>query len=568
MSIPEPIASGTLEQTPLAHVLLKILERELDGTLAIWPDDGTGGQDRVLFAKGVPVAARLLQSAGTLERGLLPLFRRVRSPYAFYPADLIGQAVSVRGRVDPWSLIAAALRGGERDSVVNALLSRYGNSRLRVKRGVDLNRFGFIPKERAFIDMLRAEPQTVHYLIDHSGSDKVARRTLYLLTITQCLEVFEGPVPDTGRHSAVPQRTSTRTSRPAPTKPASFDDIAAQLASDELPLPDFGAEQEREDPTGAQPIDVRASKHPTRGSLPPGASIPPIADTGRHRPARPKFSSKPPPPKRFDIEPPPEPPPDLPADKRKHWVELSELARAVHDMNYFEMLGVATSAGADEVRNAFFALVKRWHPDRLPPELKPLAPWNDQIFHHLSEAERVLSDNDERAKYIKSIQGGGGTPRQERKLNAILSAAMEFQKVEVLLRRKHYDEAMRILDEVLELAPSDADYLATKGMLIYRGDPKSREAQDAAMKWLEQALERNERNERALMAMAEIFDRQGKHDKALALYRKVVSINPKNLDATRQVRLASMRGGSRAPGKSKGTKSSEGLLSKFFGKKK
>lgn len=556
MSIPEPIATGTLEQTPLAHVLLKILERELDGTLAIWPEDGTGGQDRVLFKQGHPVAARLLQSAGSLERGLLPLFRRVKSPYAFYPGDLIGQAVSVRGRVDPWLLIAAALRGGARQEIVDSLLGRYGESRLRVKRGIELNRFGFIPKERAFLDMLRAEPQTVHYLIDHSGNPKVARRTLYLLTITQCLEVFKGEVrPPTGQHKLPPRASS---------KPASFEDIAAELSSEELPIPDFGVEQEREDPTGTQPIAVKPSQAPQRRSMPPRRSVPPVTESGSHR----AISSNPPPPKRFDIEPPPEPPPNLSSDLLAHWIELSELAVAVHDMNYFEMLGIPSSAGADDVRNAFFALVKKWHPDRLPPALKPLAPWNDQIFHHLSEAERVLSDTAERTKYIKSVQGGGGTPRQDRKLNAILTAAMEFQKVEVLLRRKHYDEAMQILDEILALAPDEADYLATKGMIIFRREPKDATAQDRAMKWLEQALERNDRNERALMAMAEIYERRGRREKALELYRMVVSINPKNLDATRQVRLATMRGQSKRPGKSKGAKASEGLLSKFFGKKK
>ena len=114
-------------------------------------------------------------------------------------------------------LIAAALRGGARREIVNGVLARFGESRLRVKRGVDLNRFGFIPKERAFLDMLRAEPQTVHYLIDHSGNEKVARRTLYLLTITQSLEVFEGSLrPPTGRHSvpAHPRRPLASRSRP------------------------------------------------------------------------------------------------------------------------------------------------------------------------------------------------------------------------------------------------------------------------------------------------------------------------------------------------------------------
>nr|MDQ3037699.1 hypothetical protein [Myxococcota bacterium] len=117
--LPEPTAQGDLARTPFAHALLYCHQRELGGTLVIWPEDPetTRGQDRVLFERGVPVAARLTQRAGALDRGLLPLFSRREGAYAFYAdTDLVGSGDEVRtGRVDPHVLIAASLRGPSRD---------------------------------------------------------------------------------------------------------------------------------------------------------------------------------------------------------------------------------------------------------------------------------------------------------------------------------------------------------------------------------------------------------------------------------------------------------------------
>ena len=40
MSIPEPIATGSLARTPLPHLLSYLEQKKLSGTLAIWPDQG------------------------------------------------------------------------------------------------------------------------------------------------------------------------------------------------------------------------------------------------------------------------------------------------------------------------------------------------------------------------------------------------------------------------------------------------------------------------------------------------------------------------------------------------
>ncbi|HJL30287.1 MAG TPA: hypothetical protein RMI62_14515, partial [Polyangiaceae bacterium LLY-WYZ-15_(1-7)] len=143
---PQPVAQGKLDKTPLAHVILAVVDRGLDGTLAVWRDDGARGQDRLLFQDGRIVGARLLEPAATLERGLLPLFFRKAAPYAFYPADLVGDA-GTAGDIDVFALLAASLRGGARKEVIDAVLGRYGEHKLRVRKGAPLERYGFVPKE-------------------------------------------------------------------------------------------------------------------------------------------------------------------------------------------------------------------------------------------------------------------------------------------------------------------------------------------------------------------------------------------------------------------------------------
>src|SRR5262245_27984766 len=121
MSIPEPIATGTLARTPLPHLLSYLEQKKLSGTLAIWPDQVEGvesrGQDRILLLKGVPVAGQLLEPNPVLRQGLLKLFARTNAPYAFYESNLLGDD-RVSGRVDPLSLINEALRNGAADALL------------------------------------------------------------------------------------------------------------------------------------------------------------------------------------------------------------------------------------------------------------------------------------------------------------------------------------------------------------------------------------------------------------------------------------------------------------------
>jgi hypothetical protein len=123
-SQPEPIARGTLAETPLCHVALYLYRRNNSGTLVI--DAGKRTETRIRFARGRPIAARIPFARDNLLACILPLCGLRAGVFEFFELDLVGEHEEVvQGVVDPYELISASLDDHARDDVVDALLTRF-----------------------------------------------------------------------------------------------------------------------------------------------------------------------------------------------------------------------------------------------------------------------------------------------------------------------------------------------------------------------------------------------------------------------------------------------------------
>lgn len=58
----------------------------------------------------------------------------------------------------------------------------------------------------------------------------------------------------------------------------------------------------------------------------------------------------------------------------------------------FETLGLVEGASSEAARAAFFRLGKLWHPERLPADLEEVRAEVEQIYAHMAQAQRVLTD--------------------------------------------------------------------------------------------------------------------------------------------------------------------------------
>jgi len=541
-SVPKPLAEGTLSATPFGHVLLSIQKKGLSGTLAIWPDDERPGQDRILFRAGTPSVGRFMDPATDLERGMLNIFHRDKGPYAFYEADLVGEADgALRGQVDIYGLIANALRGDVPKDAMVRVIRKLGLDRQRVKKGAPLPRLELQSNEMAFVELMRAEPATAAILTEQFGDPKVAQRMLYLLAITECLEPYR-PVSQQKLKAVSPSSQTTKRRSSPPGRRTSGSSSSSMLPPRRRGSTPPGA-RDSSLPGGDSVLPTSIS------NLPPGRTL-----SGEIVAPR---------------EMPPAPPDGLSPEHAKRWEEVTRVIGMMDRQNYFEMLGVKESADSGEIRKKYVTLAKKWHPDRLPPELSDLRPWVDEIFHLYTVASDTLGDAKKRAEYQRTVMQGGGTPESERKLNVMVEAAINFQKVDVLVKRRRYDEALQICDAAMAVVRKEADYPAMKAWILLLRDGTDDDAvADEIRSLLRKTFSINTDHVHGHFVRAHFLKRQGDHDKALKHFKKVAKLDPKNLEALREVRVGNMRksrGRSSAP-PPRGDSKRPSIFGKFFKK--
>ena len=581
--VPQPTAEGSLTKTPFAHVLLYVQQHGMSGTLVVWPEEGQANQreDRVLMRAGVIVAALLAEPASSIERGLLPLFVRTNAPYAFYSdVNLLGSSDGVRtGRVDPISLVTASLRGSVREDAVESVLGKLSGVKLRIKSDVDIRRFEFQPRELTFIDVVRAEPITPEQIATASGlPEKVARRLLYLLAITKAVEPYTpsttasarrpsnpfmqsaaappqtgapayaqslGPLAGSATNPAAPLGGSNTNPGVPLIGPATARFLNPMLASatqsraqmpktgappappSALPLPNFG-------PPPAVPIGVPRISGP--GTIPPAATnsgVPRITGSGPGAASSALRASR---------LPPAAAPATLTPEQKAKWAEILERANAIDNQNYFQMLGLPNGSSTDKIREAYFELVKKLHPDRLGPAFQPLFEQAQMVFRHVTEAHDTLVDDQKRMRYMNMMKDGGGTPAADRMVQLVLEASMEFQKAEVMLRRKDYDGAIMHARTAQQMAPTEADYPALIGWALFLKFPDVGAPLDEMVACLDRALQLDPKSDKIHFWRGMILRRVGRDAEALTHFEKAASLNPKNVEAVREVRLAKMRG--------------------------
>lgn len=225
------------------------------------------------------------------------------------------------------------------------------------------------------------------------------------------------------------------------------------------------------------------------------------------------------------------PDPEIDTLKKK----LAELEK----QNFFDVLGVTRSSAPADVKKAYFKLAKQYHPDTLPPDAaadrRKLV---DSIFAVISQAQKVLEDPKQREAYVSELDakesGTDGSAAE-----AILMAEMEFQKAEVMLKKKDLPNARKHLTEALKLNPNEAEHHVYWGWLIWLETKK----QQDAVKHIETGLKMRANVSAAWLFLGHIYKALNDLEKAERAYRKCISLDDKNQEAMSELRVMQMRKG-------------------------
>jgi curved DNA-binding protein CbpA len=92
---------------------------------------------------------------------------------------------------------------------------------------------------------------------------------------------------------------------------------------------------------------------------------------------------------------------DLDEDFRR---ELSDLARVLPTLNYYQVLGIQPGAPPEQIRDAFFQRSRRFHPDRFfRKNLGPYGSLINEVYKRVVAAHDVLRDPERRDGYDRAL---------------------------------------------------------------------------------------------------------------------------------------------------------------------
>lgn len=583
----EATATGNLEATPLSQLLVYALDKRLTGSFIFQTpdrqksalycvdgapanaktaqpvihlgrlllelgkiDEGAYNQTLTRVAKERQLHGKLLIEVGALDQETLEaalseqLLRQVvwmfslgpKTGYAFYAGkNFLDRWGGGPVQVEPLALIWRGIRRYENVQRVDAALARLGPRPLKLHVGAQVARFQLSDMERAVVDLLRAKPQPLVDLLQSGVGEPIeVKRLIYALMITRHLDI--GGVPlGTGAAGAARPPPPARGAPPPPARAA---------------------------PPPPPPIAVS-----TREAEPALPSSPSVSAPLISSPIAALVGSSPvsaPPPSTRAVKPPSEPSHVL--EFRR---ELAELSAKMPNQNYYEMLGVPIKSASAEISAAFFNLAKKWHPDRLGPEYGSVKDEAVKLFAKMTEAHQTLTDDEKRRNYDELVKDGGGTEAEQEEVNKIMNAVVAYQKATVYYRKGNLAEAEELAKQARDGDPGQSEYTALWVQCVsQRPERAAKGDYRDLIELMDEAVKKEPENERVRMARGELLKRAGKLDQAVADFRWVARYHPKNLEAAREVRLYTMRGGepdkkSLASGKGKG-KDDKGLLGKFF----
>ena len=113
-------------------------------------------------------------------------------------------------------------------------------------------------------------------------------------------------------------------------------------------------------------------------------------------------------------------------------------------LDYYRLFGVSRDASAADIKRVFYAMAKRFHPDRNrdAPEALKKALYN--IYKRINEAYRVLCDNEKRALYHKALERG--YTRLEQDMRSSLAPKKPVDTVRSKGAREMYVKAEEALE--------------------------------------------------------------------------------------------------------------------------
>lgn len=561
---------GDLAQTPLAAILLESLNLRATGVLAV---QHGGGTSKLFLRDGVPVGAqvyagfkplgRYLLSQGlidfeALEKSLQEMARTGRSQgqvlieMGAITAEALDQALAeqqagyielfaaletgeyrfdattpvpewTRGiRVSPFKSIVDALEKPQAEALVVSALRQVMSAPIVLTPGYAqaAESFGWSAHEAVLVGQLVRPTVMETFFSDSRVAPERARAALAALLLLGYAEPKpEGVQPVTPGEVQGAVELAELLEPETPAQIAASSPPPATTAAPENP-------QRSDTPTArSDPAEARSRRQRLLARAMQNMGIGPLASrTNRDASGSATEAAAEPDRPRAPVAK----PSAADAELRRALAEVEKRCRA---KDLFERLGLERNATQSQVKQAYLAFAKQFHPDRfLSATLHDLMPKVKELFASVNGAYEVLSDEKKRAQYLSQVPQGGIDA-------ASGEARLDFKKGEICLKSRDFARARGFFEGAIRQDPR-AEYRAALAWCLLMDPAQQDRAQ--AKELVAEAL--NDPNcDRAHYVAAVLAREEGNEELAEQMFRAAFKVNPGYVEAEREIRLIEMR---------------------------
>ncbi len=484
-----------------------------------------------LFGLGLLNPNAVFQHLG--QRATSLLFRSLTAEQGTFAFDFEELAPS---RAMPlgnkWGVYLEALRKLAAPDVRRRQMGALDLPVMKASGKVSISELRLTPQETRAYNHFDGARSLNQLVIDFPQEADVMVRVAWLLAPLELVS-FAGVV--TKVVQSAPKPAAAAPARPPPTVTAapSAQPVAVAPVAAPRPPPVMTAAQPA---APGNPVNIPKPQGGGYPGGPPQAAAPQPPPVVQPAPARPPpvmptAPARPPPvtssPSKVSA-----PAPAPTGDDVKH---LQGLLDAMKTQTFFDVLGLKKDADSNQVKIAYLKAARSYHPDTVPPGApEALGKVKADLFALIGEANRTLSDAKLRADYIAELDAGGTGSKVD--IEKLLRAEELFHKGRVLVQARRYPDAQKLFDEAIACNPEEAEFYAWRGWARYLSATDRKAAVIECSKDLKLCLDKNPNVASVHYFMGVFAKANGDEKAAINSFKECVRLDPRHIDAARELR--------------------------------
>jgi curved DNA-binding protein CbpA len=215
------------------------------------------------------------------------------------------------------------------------------------------------------------------------------------------------------------------------------------------------------------------------------------------------------------------------------------LARVRNAQTYYDVLGVAANEPSQNMKNVYYQLARRYHPDRFRKANPSLLARVESAFARVTQAYETLRDDNLRATYNAKLTARkkvdrlgesapkAATPSARPTEGSAERAEVQFKEGFAALELGQKKAAMGLFAAAAKAVPNEARYRAFYGHLL-AGDERTRRVAEAE---LQAAVKLDPANAEYRVMLAELYRDLGLKLRAKGEAERAVAADPNNQKA-------------------------------------